>query len=82
MIKMIGKFNVDYEGRSYDGNQVYEIVIISEFDRADKEIARKVFYFKDRRPDFRTVEQVENIFYKFPNYAKLSIESIIVTKVA
>lgn len=52
MIKMIGKFNVDYEGRSYDGNQVYEIVIISEFDRADKEIARKVFLFQRQTTGF------------------------------
>ena len=73
LTRIIGKFNVDYAGKSYDGEQEYQMVIITEFDTSNKEVERKVFYFKGRVPDLRIEAQIENIFREYPNYSKLII---------
>ena len=46
-IKEVGKYNVDFEGLSYDGNTPYEMVIIEEFNgNVPVEESRKTLYFR------------------------------------
>lgn len=76
-VKEIGKYNVDYEGLSYDGKIPYQMVIISEFD-GDKELSRKRLYFRDNiganrfyiMPPLRTEEQIEKIL-QYPNNSRI-----------
>lgn len=72
MVEEIGKYNIDYEGAAYDDDGTkYSMVIISKF-AADKETARKVFYFLGVAPKFHNEKEIDEIFL-FPNYSKLKI---------
>ena len=78
-MKEIGKYNVDYEGLSYDGKIPYQMVIIAEFD-GDKELSRKRFYFRDNiglnrfyiMPPLGTEEQIEDIL-QYPDNSKIRV---------
>lgn len=84
--KEIGKYNVDYAGLSYDGKSPYQMVIISIFE-GDKEVARKVLYFRDNIgidrtyivPQMKTEKQVEDILH-YPNNARISVYNQMVIK--
>lgn len=71
--KIIGKYNVDYAGEVYDGNQKYQMIIIIEFDDENEEVDKKVFYFKDRAPNLTGEYQIEHLYNSFPNRCKLVI---------
>lgn len=80
-IKQIGKYNVDYEGLSYEGNIPYHMVIIEEFDQDDKPIGnRKTFYFRRNRttteryimPNLSTEEAIDK-WMLYPNYSKFQL---------
>ena len=78
-MKEIGKYNVDYEGLSYDGKIPYQMVIIAEFD-GDKELSRKRFYFRDNiglnrfyiMSPLGTEEQIEDIL-QYPDNSKIRV---------
>lgn len=79
MVEEIGKYNVDYAGAAYDnGGTKYAMVVISEFT-ADKETARKVFYFLGAAPKFHNEKEIDEIFL-FPNYSKLKINHYLTIK--
>lgn len=80
-IKEVGKYNIDYEGLSYDGNIPYNMVIIEEFDgNTPVKGSRKTLYFRENQgieriyilPGMRTEEQIEQ-FLRYPNNAKLKV---------
>lgn len=72
MVEEIGKYNIDYEGAAYDDDGTkYDMVAILKFV-ADKEAARKVFYFLGTAPKFHNEKEIDEIFL-FPNYSKLKI---------
>ncbi len=79
MVKEIGRFNVDYAGLIYDGRIPYNMIIISEFDDADKFLGNKTFYFYGEVPDFETEEEVEEV-YSFLRYTKLQAERRLVVR--
>lgn len=80
-VKEIGKYNVDFEGLSYDKNIPYEMVIIEEFN-GDIPIqgSKKVLYFRQNSlgerkylmPEFTDEKSVE-VWLKYHNYAKIQI---------
>lgn len=58
MIKYIGSYNIDNEGKIWNGNTRYTMVIFSRFDENEKEIERKCLYFCCTVPDFKTEKQI------------------------
>lgn len=78
MLKIVGKYNVDYCGAAYDGKTKYEMVIISEFDESNgkcKEVSRNTFYFLRGKdlivPKFNTEAEVEEITNYYRNNEKI-----------
>lgn len=70
-LKVVGKYNVDYAGFTYDGRFSYQMVIVSKFEGA-REVSRKTLYFRDGMcmPPLTTEEQIEKIL-QYPNNAKI-----------
>lgn len=89
MIKEVGKYNIDFEGLSYDGKIPYEMVIIEEFNgNTPVEDSRKILYFSRKNignerkyimPCFRNEEEVE-MWLQYRNYAKIQIFNKIVVE--
>lgn len=81
MVKEIGRFNVDYAGLIYDGRIPYNMIIISEFDDADKFLGKKTFYFYGEVLDFETEEEVEEVYSLPISQGKLRVErSLVIQK--
>lgn len=84
MIKEIGKYNVDFEGISYDGKIPYEMVIIEEFAEGKPvKGSKKTLYFRGEKnyimPVFSTEEAVE-MYLQYANNTKLQIFSKVVVE--
>lgn len=76
-VKEIGKYNVDYAGRSYAGNIPYNMVIFEAFDgNKPVEGSRKRLYFLATAgcitPSFDTELEIES-FLKLPNNTKIKV---------
>lgn len=73
--KFVGKYNVDYCGNVWDGKTKYNMVIISEFDRDEKEVNRNTYYFLCGKgliaPEFKTEADVEKITKYYRNNEKI-----------
>lgn len=87
-IKEVGKYNIDFEGLSYDGNIPYEMVIIEEFNgNAPVEGSKKTLYFRQNigterkyiMPQFKNEEEVE-MWLQYRNNAKIQVYNKIVTE--
>lgn len=77
-VKEVGKYNVDYEGLSYDGKIPYEMVIIEEFDgNTPVEGSRKTLYFRtDEKyivPQLNTESKIEVWMKKYKNNSKIQV---------
>ena len=70
---VVGRFNIIERGYSWRDREFSE-VIICEYDNNEREVARKLFYFKGRVPKFETERQVDAVF-KYPGNSKLCIAS-------
>ena len=46
MVTFVGKYNLDFPGKA-GKNGEYEMLIVSEFDDNEQEIARKLFYMRN-----------------------------------
>lgn len=68
---VVGRFNIIERGYSWHDREFSE-VIICEYDNNEREVARKLFYFKGRVPKFETERQVDAVF-KYPGNSKLCI---------
>lgn len=76
-VKEVGRYNIDYCGKSYDGTIPYQMVIISTFE-GDKEVAKKVLYFRDNIgvdgiyiiPPMKTEDQIKRLLI-YPDNAKI-----------
>lgn len=87
-MKEVGKYNVDYEGLSYDydGQIPYEMIIIEEFE-GNTPIAgsRKTLYFRQNTgterkyimPKMRTEQDVE-FWLQYRNCSKIQIYNKLV----
>lgn len=85
-VRMVGKYNVDYEGRCYDRNIPYEMVIIEEFNGNLPVKGRCVtLYFRcDGKyivPDMKTEAEVEEWLHyrnhdKIKAYKKIAVEEV------
>ena len=69
---VVGKYNVTERGRSWGQYGDYNEVIIQMFDDDDKEVSRKLFYFKGRVPKFETEAQVDSV-YRYIGNSRLHI---------
>lgn len=87
-IKEVGKYNIDFEGRSYDGNIPYEMVIIEEFNgNTPVKGSRKTLYFRQNTkiedtyiiPKFNTEEEIKK-WLQYRNNAKIQIYNKIVVE--
>lgn len=73
MVQQLGKYNVSYEGASYNGSVKYEMIIIQEF-AGNKPVGKsKCFYIRTKNllnpPFFKTEREVEELL-KFPEYTR------------
>lgn len=87
-IKEVGKYNVDYEGISYDGKIPYEMIIIEEFDgNIPVKGSRKTLYFRQNigterkyiMPEMKTETDIE-FWLQYRNNTKLQILNKIVVE--
>lgn len=46
MVEFVGKYNLDFPGKA-GKNGEYEMLIVSEFDDNEQEVARKLFYMRN-----------------------------------
>lgn len=87
-IKEIGKYNVDFEGLSYDGNIPYQMVIIEEFNgNTPVEGGKKILYFRQNigterkyiMPEFKNEKAVE-MWLQYQNNTKIQMYNKIVVE--
>lgn len=87
-IKEVGKYNVDFEGLSYDRKIPYEMVIIEEFSGdIPVEGSRKTLYFRQNNskentyiiPAFNTEEEIEK-WLQYKNNTKIQIYNKIIVE--
>ena len=69
---VVGKYNVTERGKSWGRYGDYNEVIIQMFDDNDREVSRKLFYFKGRVPKFETEGQVDAV-YKHSGGSRLHV---------
>lgn len=76
MVKMIGSYNIDNEGRIWEDGKCYIMVIFSKFvDNA--EIERKIIYFHCKAntfctvPNFRTEQEITDFLKNKRNYQRV-----------
>lgn len=73
MVQQIGKYNVSYEGKSWNGSVPYEMIIIQEFNGNKPVGNHKCFYIRTKNlltpPFFKTEQEVEELM-KFPEYTR------------
>lgn len=76
-MKQVGRFDVEDVGIIYDGDIPYKMIILTEFDKNDKEIDRRVFYFRISHkhdefviPNFSSEEYISKWFVRYKNYSK------------
>lgn len=72
-MEQIGRFNVDRAGDAYDKGVRFKMVIISEFDKNDKEIVRKTFYCLGDTSPLQTEAQVAQLMHH-PNNSKVILD--------
>ena len=84
-VKEVGKYNVDYEGLSYDGKTPYEMIIIEEFDgNTPVKGSRKTLYFRiDGKyivPQLNTEAKIE-AWLKYKNNSKIQVHKEVVVEI-
>lgn len=77
MIKYIGSYNIDNEGKIWNGNTCYTMVIFSRFDENEKEIERKCLYFCCTVPDFKTEKQITEFLKGKKNNQRINKVSFV-----
>ena len=80
--RMLGAYNVDYLGSSFDGDTEYEMVIITKFNEKDKEVGRRTLYFLKKKegmsydiPNILTIAEAES-FYGRKNNERIVPETV------
>ena len=77
MVKYIGSYNIDNEGKIWDGDTCYTMVIFSRFDENEKEIERKCLYFRCKVPDFKTEAQIAEFLKDKKNNQRINAVTTI-----
>jgi hypothetical protein len=77
MTKYIGSYNIDNEGKIWNGNTRYTMVIFSRFDENEKEIERKCLYFCCTVPDFKTEKQITEFLKGKKNNQRINKVSFV-----
>lgn len=77
MVKYIGSYNIDNEGKIWNGNTRYTMVIFSRFDENEKEIERKCLYFSCTVPDFKTEKQITEFLKDKKNNQRINKVSFV-----
>lgn len=77
-VVVMEELNIDYAGEIWDGDNKYEMIIISQFDKSDKEVMRKVFYVKGRFD--LTLSQARFMIANYPNCSKLRVNNSLLVR--
>lgn len=75
MVTFVGKYNLDFPGRVGNNNE-YEMLIVSEFDNNDNEIARKTFYLNNTVETAKRLLDSEILIVELmerPNYSRIRL---------
>ena len=75
MVTFVGKYNLDFPGRAGNNNE-YEMLIVSEFDDNEQEVARKIFYLKNTVETAKRLLDSEILIAELmerPNYSRIRL---------
>lgn len=75
MVTFVGKYNLDFPGRA-GNNDEYEMLIVSEFDDNEQEVARKIFYLKNTVETAKRLLDSEILIAELmerPNYSRIRL---------
>ena len=75
MVAFVGKYNLDFPGRAGNNNE-YEMLIVSEFDENDNEVARKTFYLNNTVETAKRLLDSEIMIAELmerPNYSRIRL---------
>lgn len=75
MVTFVGRYNLDFCGKA-GKNGEYEMLIVSEFDDNDNEIARKTFYLNNTVETAKRLLNSEILIAELmerPNYSRIRL---------
>lgn len=76
-VQKVGKYDVDFEGYQYENGVPFRMVVILEYDKNDKEIGKKAYYFCATKeyiiPKLDSEKEVDEVF-SYPDNTKFRCE--------
>ena len=76
-VQEVGKYNVSFEGYAYESGVPFQMVIIFKFDKNNKQIGKKAYYFYTAKdyivPRLNSEKEVDEVF-SYPDNTRFRCE--------